>query len=381
MTRHQLRRRVPGHAVPRPRGHARDGLLVTGDEPLAFPPITPACRHRCDGALHAACWPASSWAARYAKSASTIGQWQFAAIAAPTAPIRPASPSAWCWRPIEIPGTSNAMLIAQIQRPAHPHAGPKAYRVVETDRYLPPAVAALQPPGAGAGPGHRQRRPDSTSGARRNHAHLKQMLDALRAPTIILPGNHDDRVQLAATFADHPHCAGRRVRGFTPSRTSRCASSCSTRWCLSAKLHGALYERRLQWLAQRLAEQPGRPTVIVMIIRRFAQASPHGCHRPAGRRARAGGLVARHSNVERIIMRPFAPHHFPGVFGGTIASTCPSPARRVVAGSAGPDGISSRVRHGTARLSPHEWRDGALVTHHAYIESYPRRIRSTRAGN
>jgi len=41
------------------------------------------------------------------------------------------------------------------------------------------------------------------AGSRAEYELLKELLAPLRAPVYLLPGNHDDRDALRATFADH----------------------------------------------------------------------------------------------------------------------------------------------------------------------------------
>jgi 3',5'-cyclic AMP phosphodiesterase CpdA len=79
-------------------------------------------------------------------------------------------------------------------------------------------------------------------------------------------------------------------------------------------------------------------------------------------------IVSRHPNVERIICGHLHRTIFRR-FGGTIASTCPSPAHQVAL-DLRPDGPSAFVMEPPG-FHLHEWRDGALVTHHAYIGDYP----------
>src|SRR3546814_5944891 len=94
------------------------------------------------------------------------------------------------------------MLIAQITDLHIRMPGQKAYRVVETDRYLPPAIDALNR--LDPAPTLVIISGDLTDfGRPREYAHLKNMLDPLRVPYFLMPGNHDAREALVAAFPEH----------------------------------------------------------------------------------------------------------------------------------------------------------------------------------
>lgn len=261
---------------------------------------------------------------------------------------------------------SSIMLIAQLSDLHIRLPGQKAYRVVATDAYLPPAVAAVNAQAP---------RPDvvvisgdlTDFGRPAEYAHLKHLLDELRMPYLLLPGNHDDRAMLAEVFADHVYLAGHDgyVQYAVEDYPVRIVVLDTV---VHGESHGALCERRLAWLADRLAEQPDRPTVLVMHHPPFNTGIGHmdaiGLREGAQALAR---IVARHGNVERILCGHLHRSIFRR-FGGTIASTCPSPAHQVALDLRN-DAPSAFVMEPPAYML-HEWRDGALVSHVAYIGNY-----------
>lgn len=92
---------------------------------------------------------------------------------------------------------------------------------------------------------------------------LAEILEPLALPYRIVPGNHDDRDGLRRTFGaagwmpqdgDFIQYA---VEEF-PVRVLMLDSA------VAGKAVGALCERRLAWAAERLAEQPARPTVVAL---------------------------------------------------------------------------------------------------------------------
>lgn len=260
------------------------------------------------------------------------------------------------------------MLIAQITDLHIRMPGQKAYRVVETDRCLPPAVAALN--ALDPAPDLVLISGDLTDfGRPTEYAHLHDMLEALRAPCYLMPGNHDAREALAQVFGTHAYLR-QGLDGFLqytledyPLRLIALDT------VVPGQSHGELCQRRLDWLAERLAEQPGRPTALAMHHPPFATGIEHMDRMGLLRGAEAlEAIVARHPNVQRIMCGHLHRTIFRR-FGGTLASTCPSPAHQVAL-DLRPGAPSAFVMEPPA-FHLHEWRGGELVTHHAYIGSYP----------
>src|SRR3546814_17048041 len=92
--------------------------------------------------------------------------------------------------------------------------------------------------------------------------------------------------------------------------------------------HGALCARRLQWLRERLAEQPGRPTAIAMhhppFITGIAHMDAIGLLEGA---AELEQIVAAHPNVVRILCGHLHRTIFRSL-GGHDPQTRPSPAKQ-----------------------------------------------------
>lgn len=259
------------------------------------------------------------------------------------------------------------MFIAQITDLHIRMPGQKAYRVVETDQYLPPAVVALN--ALDPVPDLVMISGDLTDfGRPQEYAHLRAMLEHLRMPYFLLPGNHDARDGLRDAFPDHAYLAeaGEFLQYTIEDRPLRIIVLDTV---VPLQSHGSLCAQRLGWLADRLAEQPGRPTVIVMHHPPFATGIDH--MDAIGLLAGAPeleALVSRHDNIERIMCGHLHRTIYRR-FGGTIASTCPSPAHQVAL-DLRPGGPSAFVMEPPA-FHVHHYLDGVLNTHHAYIGKYP----------
>jgi len=255
------------------------------------------------------------------------------------------------------------MLICQISD-LHIKAGNAlAYRVVDTAAYLRRCVADIL-----ALP----QRPDivvvtgdlTDSGQPEAYAHLRDLLSPLTMPLYLLPGNHDNRDALRAAFPEHAYL--RQTDGFIqyaveagPLRLLALDT------VIPGASGGALDAQRLAWLEAHLAEAPERATVILMHHPPFPTGIGHmdriGLADPDALEA----IVRRHPRIERILCghlhRPIEVR-----FGGTLASTCPSPAHQVVL-DLDPDAASQFTLEPPA-FQLHLWHDKAgLISHTAFI--------------
>ena len=224
--------------------------------------------------------------------------------------------------------TAPYTFLAQITDPHIREPGRLAYGRIDTTPYLRRAIDSLL-----ALP----QRPDALVltgdlcdfGREAEYAHLAELLAPLAdLPVYLLPGNHDERVQLRKSFAHHVYLQGdgEFVQYSVRVGPLRLIALDTV---VPGQSHGALCEARLAWLERELTTCQGEPVVIAMHHPPFRTLIGH--MDKIGLLAGAQELeaiVARHPNVERIICGHL--HRAIDVrFGGTIASTCPSPAHQV----------------------------------------------------
>jgi 3',5'-cyclic AMP phosphodiesterase CpdA len=97
----------------------------------------------------------------------------------------------------------------------------------------------------------------------RSYARVRELLAPLRIPVHPIPGNHDDRDALREAFADHAGVAG------TDGLVQYAVTAGPLRVLLCDTLvpgtPGGSYDaERRAWLAERLDEETGTPTIVAM---------------------------------------------------------------------------------------------------------------------
>ncbi len=256
------------------------------------------------------------------------------------------------------------MIIAQISDFHVTADGRLAYRKVDTNAALAAAVSclnALAPqPDIVLGTG------DLVDlGTKEEYAVLRSNLRGLKAPIFLIPGNHDERGALRAAFAADGYfpASGDSLNYTIESWPVRIIALDTV---VPGENHGALDWAQIDWLDRRLAEQPRRPTIVMMHHPPFATGIRHMDEMGLLDGAQTlGEVIARHQQVERVlcghIHRPIQRR-----WHGTIASTAPSTAHQVVLDLQA-DGQSAFVMEPPG-YQLHLWREGeGLISHTAPI--------------
>ena len=258
------------------------------------------------------------------------------------------------------------MIICQISD-LHIKAGGKlSYKVVDTAAMLRACVKDVL---------SLKQRPDVVVitgdlvdfGTREEYAFLRGLLAPLPMPVYLLPGNHDERDALRASFPEHRYMqdTGEFCQYVIDDHPVRLIALDTV---VPRQSGGELCAKRLGWLDRTLALRPAAPTVVMMHHPPFRTLIGHmdkmGLADPSGLAA----VVARHPQVERVICghlhRPIQVR-----FAGTFASTCPSPAHQVALDL--DDDAPSRFRMEPPGYQLHAWVPGAgLVSHTAFIGDF-----------
>ena len=137
-------------------------------------------------------------------------------------------------------------------------------------------------------------------GGPEEYADARAGLAALDMPAYVIPGNHDDRANMAAAFGADGYLPkdGGFLHYVIDGRPLRILALDTH---VPGESGGALCDERLAWLERRLAEEPERPTLIAMHHPPFATGIPAfdaiGCR---GGDA-LGDLVVRYHNIEGVL--------------------------------------------------------------------------------
>lgn len=196
------------------------------------------------------------------------------------------------------------------------------------------------------------------------YAGLKEALAGLPIPYFLIPGNHDDRERLRATFPEaamlrqDPDFIHYTVEDY-PLRLIGLDT------LVPGKVGGELCEARLSWLEARLCEAPDRPTVIFMHHPPLAVGIPGfdgiACENGEG----LGRILDRHVQVEAVLCghvhRPISL-----CWHGTAVHITPSTVYQYPLDLSGKEGFSPVAEPAACRLCLwHE--ESGLVSHLSYI--------------
>lgn len=217
-------------------------------------------------------------------------------------------------------------LLLQLSDPHIREPGKLAYGRIETAPYLKRAIDSIlalpQTPDAIVITG------DLTDfGRAAEYDHLRTLLRPLKMPVYLMPGNHDDRLQMRRSFPDHSYWGHDGYMQYSVAVGDLQLIALDT--VVPQASSGSLCAERLEWLAAELGTHRSRPVVIAMHHPPFQTLIGHmdaiGLLEGA---KELESLVEKFPNVERIICGHL--HRAIQVrFGGTIAATVPSPAHQV----------------------------------------------------
>jgi Icc protein len=170
----------------------------------------------------------------------------------------------------------NLMLIAHITDFHVRGTGELMGGRVPTDRLLAAtvrAVNAMDPaPDLVIGTGDLVNDGDRPGGAEDQYRNLAAILAELRPPALLIPGNHDNRAQMRSLLGAHlPNSvvvADEKDASFAQSALNYVVDSYPVRiiavdTTIPGVHHGEIGRDQIDWLGERLEEQPQRPTVVI----------------------------------------------------------------------------------------------------------------------
>ena len=261
---------------------------------------------------------------------------------------------------------ADRFLLAQVSD-MHIKAGGKlSYRVVDTEASLARCIDRLlklpQVPDAVLFTG------DLTDfGRPEEYDNLARLLSPLTMPAFLMAGNHDDPQAMRARFPSHAYLRQRpgKLDYVIDDFPVRIVALDST---IPRKSPGLLTAEQLRWLDDTLSAARAKPAIVAVHHPPFWTGIGHMDDQPLTNPEDLERVIARHPQVERVLCGHL---HRPIVkrFGGTIASTSPSPAHQVALDLA--DDAPSRFVMEPPGFQLHLWREGAgVVSHTAAIGDF-----------
>jgi 3',5'-cyclic AMP phosphodiesterase CpdA len=205
----------------------------------------------------------------------------------------------------------------------------------------------------------------TADGRPEEYAALRELLGDVHIPYLLIPGNHDDRDNLRAAFADQPWEDGRFLLYAAEDWPLRIIALDTL---IPGRHQGEVCSGRCRWLDGKLAEQPDRPTIVMMHHPPFLTGIGHldrmGLNDPSG----LAGIVAKHDQIVRIlcghIHRPIN-----AMFAGTPASVAPATSFQIQLKLDDSTDIAWTREPPAFQL--HRWtNDGGLVSHTVYVEDF-----------
>ena len=258
------------------------------------------------------------------------------------------------------------MLIAQISDLHIKAEGNLAYGIVDTAQMLRECVASIM---------RQNPLPDFVVvtgdmvdyGRKNEYDLLKELLAPLDMPLYVVVGNHDERQLLREAFSGPGFEYLEQFDEFVQYAVDLGGLRLlALDTGVPMEGRGTLCAKRLAWLNERLGEDVS-PTLIAMHHPPFLTGIAHMDAIGLEGSAELEDIISRHSHVERLLCG----HLHRSIqcrFGGTVASTCPSPAHQVAFDlrADGPD----RFVMEPPGYQLHLWRDGRLVSHTCAIGVY-----------
>ena len=259
------------------------------------------------------------------------------------------------------------MLLAQLSDLHACAPGALACGRVDTNAALAKAVDAVL---------GQDRRPDAVlvsgdltdGGAAAEYAVVREELARLGLPTYVVPGNHDRRAPLRATFGRDGYlpAEGRFLhyaRDLGPLHLIALDS------LVEGQPHGEICALRLGWLERALDAASPRPTIVMLHHPPFSTGIGHMDAMALAGAPALSALIGRYPNVERVLCgHVHRPVHTR--FAGTIASIAPCPAHAVALDLAPEAAAGFTFEPGAFHL--HQWsQQNGLVTHLVHVDPWP----------
>src|SRR5882757_9737149 len=221
--------------------------------------------------------------------------------------------------------SSKPILIAQISDLHIKPPGALAYGRVDTAKALERCVATLNA---------FKPRPDlvvisgdlADTPTAEEYAYLKRLLAPLQLPFIGIPGNHDSRELMRASFPDQPYAAG--SGGLNQTRSVAGLEVILLDSSVPGKPHGELEAPTLQWLDATLGLSSERPALLFLHHPPFQAGIWHMDRQNLLNANELAAIVGKHPRI-RLIAAGHIHRATMTSFAGVAATICPAPNHAV----------------------------------------------------
>lgn len=156
--------------------------------------------------------------------------------------------------------------------------------------------------------------------------HLRDLLARLPMPFLVIPGNHDDRDNLRAAFSDHSYLPRSGPLHYcVDDHPLRIIGLDTT---VPGMHHGHIDRGGLNWLADTLAANPTKPTVLMLHHPPLVSGIDYMDEYRYIEGAQLRAVVEHVDNVE-IVLCGHVHRSMLARWGGTVVCSCPSTATEI----------------------------------------------------
>lgn len=256
------------------------------------------------------------------------------------------------------------MLIAQLSD-VHVRRRGELYRgLVDSNRMFAEAIEHLR---------GLDRRPDLVvltgdlvdEGHADEYANACELLKALDLPCLVVPGNHDERVNFTTAFRNHAYLPANGPLHYCvdefPVRIVALDS------CPPGKHHGDVRADGLEWLRATLDSDLEKPTLVLMHHPPFTSGIPYLDDYRYFEGDRLASIIEGRKNIEAVLCG-HVHRSMVRRWAGTVVMACPSTTTQIALRLAPRAEPCSYV--GPSACLLHLWTEGGLVSHTSYIGEF-----------
>jgi len=193
------------------------------------------------------------------------------------------------------------------------------------------------------------------------------LLAKIKQPLLLIPGNHDDHALFRSAFAQTQSAAGDGPLHFVESGLGP-VRIIGLDITVPGEHHGDMSEAAQHWLEAALAQEPERPTLIMLQQPPFLSGIPYIDTYACRNAQRLAQVVERYPAVERIVCGHI--HRAMQLrFGGSLLCTAPS-TTTAIALRLQADALEASFVEPPALLLHHWKPDTGLITHWVPIGNF-----------